>query len=92
MYITLKHESGLTCQFKMGFSWTILLFGGFPFLFRGMIIHGLLLLCFSWMCLPQIVLAFIGNKMTIKYYLEKGYKIADGTDEVVKNKFLNYIN
>ena len=92
MYITLTHESGIVRQFKMGFSWTILIFGGFPFLFRGMLIHGLLLLAVYWVWLPQIILAFIGNKLTIKYYLEKGYKLSPNTDETTKTKFLNYIN
>lgn len=75
MHVQLQNDQGVIKEVKVGFSWTILFFGGFPFFFRGMPIWGLSLVItsffFCW--IPSIIMAFIGNKITATYYLENGY-------------------
>ena len=80
MMINLKHaQSGVLRSAKVGFSWTTLLFGFFPALFRGdikwaaiMCIIGIITFGFSWLIFP-----FFYNKVYIKGLLEKGYVPAD---------------
>ncbi|MDH4120528.1 MAG: hypothetical protein OEV94_02335 [Deltaproteobacteria bacterium] len=76
MHVSFRHPSGLTRQVKVGFSWTIFFFGGIPFFFRGLPIHGL-----GWtfaalftMGFTNIIICFIGNRQTAHAYLERGYK------------------
>lgn len=75
MKVSFKNQSGVLREVKVGFSWTIFFFGGIPFLFRGMPLHGVAfiiagLITFGF---SNLILSFIGNKMTAKYYLENGY-------------------
>ena len=80
MIINLKHaQSGILKNAKIGFSWTTLLFGFFPALFRGdikwaaiMFIVACVTFGFSWLVFP-----FFYNKVYIKGLLEKGYVPAD---------------
>ena len=76
MLVKFKNEVGINREVKVGFSWTSFFFGGFPFLFRGMPVHGI-----SWIFLSiitfgisNLVLCFIINKQTAVHYLENGYK------------------
>ena len=39
-HLQLKNDSGLVRRVKVGRSWTSFFFGGIPFFFRGMMIHG----------------------------------------------------
>ena len=41
MLVKFRNEMGINREVKVGFSWTSFFFGGFPFLFRGMPLHGL---------------------------------------------------
>ena len=76
MHVQLKNNNGIVKEVKIGFSWTILLFGGLPFLFRGMPVWALSIFISSFFCcwIPSIIMAFIGNRITASYYLENGYK------------------
>src|SRR5690625_4241041 len=86
MRATLENEMGLIKEVKIGFSWTTLLFGFFPALFRGdlkwaaiMLIAGIavgaITLGFgAWIL--WLVFAFIYNKIYIQDLIEKGYKPA----------------
>jgi len=78
MFVTVKNDSGLTQQIKVGCSWTAFFFGPFPFLFRGMTSQFFVwfLLSFCTLGLSNIYLWFAINKMTAKHYLERGYKPA----------------
>ena len=87
MKITLKNDSGLSKQVKVGFSWTTFFFGFFPALFRGdlkwaviMFVIEAILGSFtlgigSW--IAGVVFSFVYNKIYIKELIEKGYKPAD---------------
>lgn len=86
MRATLENEMGLIKEVKIGFSWTTLLFGFFPALFRGDlkwaaimfitgVVVGALTLGFgAWIL--WLVFAFIYNKIYITDLIEKGYKPA----------------
>lgn len=87
MMINLKTDSGLTKTVKVGFSWTTLLFGFLPALFRGdlkwaaimfilSVVAGVFTLGFgAW--IPGIIFSLIYNKIYIKELIEKGYTPAD---------------
>ncbi|MBI4984844.1 MAG: hypothetical protein HZC24_05745, partial [Rhodocyclales bacterium] len=62
MKVAFKNPGGVVRQVKVGFSWTILFFGGFPFFFRGMPLHavGFIIAGLVTMGVSNIVLAFIG--------------------------------
>lgn len=84
MIVTLKNETGLTRQVKVGFSWTSFFFGPFPFFFRGMSGSGViwLLLALMTLGLSTIYLWFTINKKTAHHYMEIGYHpIGEGWDE-----------
>lgn len=76
MIVSMKNDSGLIRQVKVGFSWTAFFFGGFPFFFRGMPIHGIIWVILAMLTwgLSNFVLMFIINKQTAYYYLERGYR------------------
>jgi len=90
MVVTLVHErTKLTKQVKVGFSWTTLLFGFFPALFRGdfkwAIIQCLLNICTFG--LSSLVFAFLYNKIYVRELIERGYKAADsGSEAILKAK------
>ena len=90
MVVTLVHErTKLTKQVKVGFSWTTLLFGFFPALFRGdfkwAIIQCLLNICTFG--LSSLVFAFLYNKIYVRELIEKGYKATDpGSESILKAK------
>ncbi|MFC0525996.1 DUF2628 domain-containing protein [Pontibacillus salicampi] len=87
MKVTLTNDGGITKRVKCGFSWTTLLFGFFPALFRGdlkwaaiMFITAAVLGSFTFGIggiIADIVFAFIYNKIHIKELIEKGYHPAD---------------
>ena len=76
MVVNFKNDAGVTREVKVGFSWTGFLFGGIPFFFRGMPIHGVawLVLGVVTFGLTNLILGFLINKQTANYYLEHGYK------------------
>lgn len=41
MKVAFRNSTGLIREVKVGFSWTCLFFGGFPFFFRGMPLHAI---------------------------------------------------
>ena len=82
MQINLKHfTTGAMKQTKLGFSWTMIFFGGFVPLFRGdvkwfFITWAVAVATFGlgWFGFP-----FLYNKLYIKDLIEKGYIPADET-------------
>lgn len=76
MMVQFKNDIGINREVKIGFSWTSFFFGGFPFLFRGMPVHGLgwIFLAIITFGISNLVLCFIINKQTAVHYLENGYK------------------
>jgi len=83
-YVCLENEAGMYRSVKVGFSWTVFFFGGFPFFFRGMPLHALAWIVVGVLTLrlSDLVLMFIINKQTAHYYLENGYKpVGKGWDE-----------
>ncbi|TBX07965.1 hypothetical protein [Clostridium perfringens] len=82
MNIRLKNDIGMLKECKVGFSWTILLFGFFPPFFRGDWKWGLiqLVLAFFTGGLSNLVFCFIYNKIYINSLLQKGFKPAADID------------
>lgn|SRR5690625_2023592 len=86
MRATLENEMGLIKEVKIGFSWTTLIFGFFPALFRGdlkwaaiMFIAGVFVGAITfgagaWVL--WLVFAFIYNKIYIRDLVERGYRPA----------------
>lgn len=80
--ITLQHPTtGISKTGFYGFSWTTLLFGGFPALFRGDIIIGLVVIILNMftMWVAGIIWSFFYNKFYTIKLVEKGYVFV-GTD------------
>ena len=80
MKINLKHnQTGVSKQVKLGFSWTILFFGGFVPLFRGDLKWFAIMWLFSILTagLAWLVFPFIYNRKYIEGLMEKGYVPAD---------------
>lgn len=79
----------------VGFSWTVLLFGGWPPLFRQDWLWGIVLLIaciFTW-GIAGIVCSFFYNKVYIKSLIDKGYTInpsSEVSDDYLKN-YLGYV-
>lgn len=84
MRVTLENDMGLIKEVKLGFSWTTLIFGFFPALFRGdlkwaaiMFIVGVAAGFFTFgvgAWVSYIIFAVIYNKIYAKELIEKGYK------------------
>ena len=76
MIVQFKNDVGINREVKVGFSWTSFFFGGFPFLFRGMPVHGIgwIFLAIITFGISNLILCFIINKQTAVHYLENGYK------------------
>ena len=76
MLVKFRNDMGINREVKVGFSWTSFFFGGFPFLFRGMPLHGLgwIFLAIVTFGISNLILSFIINKQTAVHYLENGYK------------------
>ena len=90
MEVVFKNNYGVTKSVKVGFSWTVFFFGGFVFLFRGMPVHGILLIVLSIITwgVAAFIYAFFANKATAEYYLEHGYvPHKDGAWEYAKTKW-----
>lgn len=86
--IRLKHpQSGLVKTGYYGFSWTTLFFSGFPALFRGDLVTGVLVLLLSassfW--IVAIIWAFLYNRVYTSRLLESGY-VFDDTDKIMEAK------
>lgn len=64
-------------QVPLGFSWTTFFFGGFPALFRGDWIVGILVIigCALTYGIVGLVMSFTYNKMYAKSLFTKGYKV-----------------
>ena len=77
-------RTGALKQAPVGFSWTTLLFGFFPALFRGHLMGALImfLLGFATFGLSGLVFAFIYNKMYVRHLLGEGFKVARSSWDV----------
>ena len=89
MLVKFRNEMGINREVKVGFSWTSFFFGGFPFLFRGMPLHGLgwIFLAIITFGISNLILCFIINKQTAVYYLENGYKPEGPNWDVAASKW-----
>ena len=87
--IRLRHaQSGVITTGFYGFSWTTLFFSGFPAIFRGDLITGVIVLILSassfW--LVAIIWAFLYNRVYTTRLLERGYVFDDGPEKVREAK------
>ena len=76
MKVILKNEAGFYREIKVGVSWTPLILGPLPLFCRGMWYHGILwgVLALLTSGFSGFVLIFIINRMTARYYLNRGYE------------------
>ena len=87
--IRLRHaQSGVITTGFYGFSWTTLFFSGFPAIFRGDLITGVIVLILSassfW--LVDIIWAFLYNRLYTTRLLERGYVFDDDPEKVREAK------
>ncbi len=78
--VMLKHtRTGIVKKGFYGFSWTTLFFGGFPALFRGDILMGLIVMVINFCTFgfAGLIWAFFYNKTYTHKLLENGYELAD---------------
>jgi hypothetical protein len=83
-YGSVQLKNDITNQFRnapVGFSWTVLFFGGFPALFRSDWKWAIIMFILQWVTfgLSGLVFMFIYNKMYLKDLLMNGYKITNFT-------------
>jgi hypothetical protein len=84
--IYLRHRgTGIRRKAFYGFSWTTLFFGGFPALFRGDLLTGVLLFIASALTcwLAAIIWAFVYNRIHTLKLLEQGY-VFEGSEEEIR--------
>ena len=80
--IRLRHaQSGVITTGFYGFSWTTLFFSGFPAIFRGDLITGVIVF---W--LVAIIWAFLYNRVYTTRLLERGYVFDDDPEKVREAK------
>ena len=87
--IRLRHaQSGVITTGVYGFSWTTLFFSGFPAIFRGDLITGVIVLILSassfW--LVAIIWALLYNRVYTTRLLERGYVFDDDPEKVREAK------
>lgn len=85
----LKHpQTGILKKGFYGFSWTTLFFGGFPALFRGDIIIGLIVIVLALLTggISSIIWSFVYNKRYTLNLLEQGYEFYDEDPKVLEAK------
>lgn len=95
-YTTVYLSNGVEVKkAPVGFSWTVLLFGGWPPLFRQDWLWGicLLLACLFTYGIAGIVCAFFYNKVYIKNLVAKGYKFTEtpGVSEEQLKQYLGLV-
>ena len=93
--VAMKHpQTGIRKNGFYGFSWTSFLFGGFPALFRGDVLHGIAILAagvvfgvlsagFLWF-LIGLVWAFVYNKNYTHRLLQSGYQFDDTPERTAR--------
>lgn len=92
MKANMKNNAGVVKTVKVGFSWTILFFGIFVYVFRGQWTEAVKMLIFSTLTfgIYSLVQAFTANKKYVQYLSEKGYTPATDSD-TDKLKYKGYI-
>lgn len=78
--VMMKHpQTGLVQKGFFGFSWTTFFFGGWPAIFRGDFIVGVMFIVLQFFTfgIASIIWAFLYNKSYTRKLLEKGYQFAD---------------
>lgn len=84
----LNPQNGIIKKGFYGFSWTSLFFGGFPAIFRGDHLIGVLVIFLNVLTcgIAGIIWAFIYNKSYTLKLLEKGYIFNDSSEVVADAK------
>lgn len=87
--ITMKNpNTGVLKTGLYGFSWTTFFFGGFPAIFRGDILVGLIVIILNIMTffIAGFIWAFLYNKKYTIGLIEKGYELQGSEIEVSEAK------
>ena len=87
--VMMKHPStGIIKTGFYGFSWTTFFWGGFPALFRGQIVMGLLVIVLQILTFgfAGLIWAFFYNKKYTTDLLEKGYVYTDSPEKIAAAK------
>lgn len=71
-------STGIVKKGFYGFSWTTLFFGGFPAIFRGDLVEGILVLVANFLTfgVAGIIWAFVYNKRYTLKLINQGYKFS----------------
>jgi hypothetical protein len=77
-------KTGIIKKGFYGFSWTTFFFGGFPALFRGDFVLGLVFIVLQFLTwgISGIIVAFFYNKRYTTKLIEEGYEFADSEGNV----------
>jgi hypothetical protein len=87
--IMMQHPTtGISKSGFYGFSWTTFLFGGFPALFRGDILIGLVVIVLNVLTwwIAGIIWSFFYNKYFTLRLVEKGYVFVGSDSEIASAK------
>jgi hypothetical protein len=87
--ITMHHPvTGISTSGFYGFSWTTFFFGGFPALFRGDIVIGLVVVVLNVLTwwIAGVIWSFFYNKHFTHRLVEKGYVFTGTEPEVAAAK------
>ena len=76
-------KTGITKDGFIGFSWTTFFWGGFPAMFRGDFVLGLVLIILNFFVfwIPGIIAAFVYNKHYTTKLLDTGYEFCDSAEK-----------
>lgn len=87
--IMLKHpKTGIIKKGFYGFSWTTFFFGGFPAIFRGDLVTGLIFIVLQFITcgISGLIWSFVYNKKYTLKLLEEGYEFFDKEENIIKAK------
>jgi hypothetical protein len=87
--INMRHPvTGISKSGFYGFSWTTFLFGGFPALFRGDVVIGLVIIVLNVLTwwIAGIIWSFFYNKHYTLKLVEKGYVFVGSDSEIAAAK------
>lgn len=84
--VLINPDTGETTEAPIGYSWTTLLFGFFPALFRGDVKWAGIIFAVAFIAGPlsPIVFSFFYNKMYIKDNISSGWRVKSNVGKVSK--------
>ena len=77
-------NTGVSKTAPVGFSWTTFIFAFFPAFIRGHVVGGLIILLSAVLLavIGTTIMAFVYNKMYIKYLISEGFEAVSASQEL----------